>query len=334
MLPATNAPEPIAPDLGTSTIDLAMPALETDVFRGYLAEDIDRIRAIAPSDTPIDPGFFTDAMGVKVSLDYCPWVWDRTGYVESALPIPTDTYLGEAIEYAGFAIAVEKAAGQSQLSVVELGAGWGPWVSLGAVNAARLGFPKVSIVAFEADAVRYAAMRKHLSINAITPEHAEPFGEQGGREWRLHHAAAHWEDGVLYWPAASNVHDAGMAAIHDADAASDYRGLQIETVEVKATSVAGAIEHLPVVDFMHIDIQGGEADLIPRLLDVLEAKVRVLFIGTHSRKIEGDFIELLGSRGWDLYRERPCQFYPMSEAPTLTGRTYMDGAQLWVNKRV
>lgn len=321
-------------DVGPSSIDASLPALESDVFRGYLAEDIDRIRRIAPTETPVDPTLFTDAMGVKVSLDYCPWIWDRTGYVERRLPIPTDTYLGEAIEYAGFAIAVEKAAGQSQLSVVELGAGWGPWVSLGAVNAVRLGFPKVSIVAFEADATRFAAMRQHLSINAIVSQEEPAFGEREGCEWRLHHAAAHWEDGTLYWPASSNVHDAGMAAIHDASAVSDYRGQEIQTIEVKATSVAGAIEHLPVVDFMHIDIQGGEAELIPQLLEVLERKVRVLFLGTHSRKIEGDFIELLGSRGWQLYRERPCQFYPMSEAPTLTGRTYMDGAQLWINARL
>ncbi|RZI59781.1 MAG: hypothetical protein EOP94_02535 [Zymomonas sp.] len=125
-----------------------------------------------------------------------------------------------------------------------------------------------------------------------------------------------------------------MAAIHDADAVADYRGNEIKTIEIKAMSVAKAIAHLPVVDFMHVDIQGGEEELIPALLDSLDASVRMLFIGTHNRKIEGDFIELLGARGWSLLRERPCQFYPMSVAPTLTGRTYMDGAQLWHNPRV
>ncbi len=311
-----------------------MPTLETDVFRGYLGEDIERIRAIAPTHTVADPAFFTDAMGVKVSLEYCPWVWDRTGYVERRLPIPNDTYLGEAIEYVAFALAVERASGQHQLSVVELGAGWGPWVSLGAVNASRLGFAKVSIVAFEADVTRFAALRRHLAINGVVDESAPDFGQEGHREWHLHQAAAHSENGVLYWPAASNVHDAGMAAIHEAGTEQDYRGQAIETIEVKATSVAQAIDHLPVVDFMHVDIQGGEADLIPSLLEVLKRKVRVLFLGTHSRKIEGDLIDLLGSEGWSLHRERPCQFYPLSEAPTLIGRTYLDGAQLWINSRL
>lgn len=320
--------------LGDSTVDLNLPVLETDVFRGYLGEDIERIRSIAAPEAAPDPQFFTDAMGVKVSLEYCPWVWDRTGYAERRLPIPTDTYLGEAIEYAGFGLAVERARGQKQLSVVELGAGWGPWVSLGGVTASRLGFAKVSIVAFEADATRFAAMRRHLAINRVVDESAPDCGHDERREWRLHHAAAHSVNGVLYWPAASNLHDAGMAAIHEADAAQDYRGKTIETVEVKAIAVAEAIEHLPVVDFMHVDIQGGEADLIPSILDDLERKVRVLFLGTHSRKIEGDLIELLGSRGWGLYRERPCQFYPLSEAPTLIGRTYVDGAQLWINSRL
>lgn len=320
--------------LGQGSIDLSLPATESDVFRGYLAEDIERIRAIAPRDLVADASVFTDCMGIKVSLEYCPWVWDRTGYVESRLPIPTDTYLGEAIEYAGFAIAVEMAAGQEQFSVVELGAGWGPWVSLGAVNAHRLGFEKTSIVAFEADRMRFEGLRKHLALNGVVDASAPEFGERPGYEWRLYKAAAHWEEATLYWPAASNLHDAGMAAVHEADAKIDYRGQEIQLVEIQACSVANAIEHMPVVDFMHIDIQGGEEELVPHLLDVFERKVRILFIGTHSRKIEGDFIKVLGDRGWLLFRERPCQFYPLSEAPTLTGRTYMDGAQLWVNPRL
>lgn len=321
-------------EMHPSTIEEALPALETDVFRGYLGDDPERIRAIMPTDTAVDPTCFTDAMGVKVSLDYCPWIWDRTGVVETRIPIPTDTYLGEAIEYVGFAVAVERATGRDTLTIVELGAGWGPWVSLGSVNAHRLGFPNARIVAFEADGVRYNALRQHLALNNIVPADAPAEGEAGGYQWKLHHAAAHWEDSVLYWPAESNVLDAGMAAITDPDATNDYRGQPIATIEVKAVSVTRALAHLDIIDFMHIDIQGGEEDLLPRIIDDLQTKVRVLFLGTHSRKIEGDFIQMLGDRGWHLFRERPCQFYPMSDAPTLVGRTYMDGAQLWINPRL
>lgn len=314
-----------------SSVDPALPTREKDVFRGFFAEDFDRVRAIMPAGLTPDPRAFTDALGVRISPEYCPWIAGRVGKVEARLPFPTDTYLGEAVEYVGFAHAIATAENRRRLSVVELGAGWGPWVSLGGVVGPRMGFEEIRIVAFEADSARFAALRKHLALNGIVGEDAPDAGQAPGLDWRLHDGAAHWENGTLYWPAEADANDAGNAAIADPGAATDYRGLAIATKAIKAVSVAEALDHLDMVDFMHVDIQGGEEELLPKLMDVLTEKVRVLFIGTHSRKIEGDFIGMFESRKWFLARERPCQFYSMAQSPTLAGRTYVDGAQLWLN---
>ena len=59
-----------------------------------------------------------------------------------------------------------------------------------------------------------------------------------------------------------------------------------------------------------------------------------MFIGTHSRKIEGDLIEFCNQQGWTLLRERPCQFYSQAKAPTLAGSTHHDGGQFWINDNV
>ena len=314
-----------------SNINAELPALETDVFRGYAAEDIDRIKRIMPEDLQPDSAFYTDSMGVKISPEYCPWIAASVGSVDNTVPIPGDGYIGEAIEYAAFAIATELSKNRSTFNVVELGAGWGPWVSLAAVNAPRLGFEKVNLVAFEADSTRFDSLRRHLSINNVIHPDSGNEGEDEHYGWRLLNSAAHWANTKLYWPASSNLLDAGMAPTSDPNASVDYRGKSIEHIEINAIDVIEAIDHLDVVDFMHIDIQGGEAELIPNILDALSKKVSVLMIGTHSRKIEGDFIASLPQKGWKLFRERPCQFYSMANAPTLEGLTYIDGAQMWVN---
>ena len=53
----------------------------------------------------------------------------------------------------------------------------------------------------------------------------------------------------------------------------------------------------PRIDLLHLDIQGGEANLVRDCIRSLEAKVTDLVIGTHSRTIEGRlFAELCASR--------------------------------------
>lgn len=317
--------------LHSMKINVDLPALESDVFRGYTAEDIDRIKRIMPKKISASSAYYTDSMGIRVSPEYCPWIGEFIGSVDDIPPIPSDGYLGEAIEYAAFAIATELSKYRTTFNVVELGAGWGPWVSLAAVNAPKLGFDRVNLVAFEADGTRFNSLRKHLIINDVIHSDSHDEGEDGRYGWKLLNSAAHWENTKLYWPASSDLLDAGMAPTSDPTASVDYRGKTVEHVEIDAIDVVEALSHLDVVDFMHIDIQGGEAELIPNIIDELTKKVSVLMIGTHSRKIEGDFIASLPQKGWKLFRERPCQFYSMADAPTLEGLTYLDGAQMWVN---
>lgn len=62
--------------------------------------------------------------------------------------------------------------------------------------------------------------------------------------------------------------------------------------------------------------------------------MRFLFVGTHSRKIEGDLIATLFKRGWKLEREKPCRFDGQGHTPILTGLTTDDGGQVWRNPRL
>ena len=122
-----------------------------------------------------------------------------------------------------------------------------------------------------------------------------------------------------------------MAAVSGRKPACDYRGKQGDFQKIEGRSIIKALAGYRHIDFLHIDIQGSEWDLISRCANFLDDRVRCMFVGTHNRKIEGDLIEFLHQRGWMLMRERPCRFYPMLTAPTLTGSTYHDGGQFWRN---
>jgi FkbM family methyltransferase len=144
---------------------------------------------------------------------------------------------------------------------------------------------------------------------------------------RLIQGAAGAREGVLWFPKL-NIADLGAAASSE-KVEQDYRGADVESYQVKAHSLADILGGVDHVDLLHVDIQGSEFDLLRHNLDLLAAKVDAMLIGTHSRKIEGDLVELLLGAGWRLHREKPCRVNWTLETPDLTGRTITDGCQYW-----
>lgn len=288
------------------------------------------IRDLVHKEVEPVPGIYTDSVGVRVGPDYCPWIADKVGIVEQSLPLP-HAYNGDGMEYAALALALQWAAGKTTFVVGELGAGWGPYTSAAAVVALRKGFTHVHFVAAEADASRFRMLRQHLALNDLIPVDGADVGTGSRTSWRLLQAAVNSTDGILYWPKNDDILDAGMAAVADPGSGTDYRGLAKEFDEIKAVSLDTAFNGIDKVDFLHIDIQGAEGTLIPGSLEFLCARVKSLFIGTHSRKIEGDLIEALMKRDWVLIREKPCQFYTSVSTPSLEAKTWCDGGQFWRN---
>ncbi len=88
------------------------------------------------------------------------------------------------------------------------------------------------------------------------------------------------------------------------------------------------------MDLLHIDIQGLEHDVLAGSIELLNQRVRAIFVGTHSRKIEGLLIDLFHANGWRLERERPAKFVYEPTRPDVVGWTTRDGGQYWINPRL
>ena len=181
------------------------------------------------------------------------------------------------------------------------------------------------MIGAEASAERYALMCRHLEQNGLT--------SSSGGTIKTFHGAIWTHDGEVQFP-DSDVEDMGPA-VTSQGSKTDYRGHRVTTVSTPCVRLSTLCEGAGLIDFLHIDVQGSELDLLHNDAEWLGHNVRAMMVATHSRVIEGGIMDLLGEEGWVLKREKPCRFQ-LDEEPRSSweGLTQADGAQHWINPRL
>jgi len=102
-------------------------------------------------------------------------------------------------------------------------------------------------------------------------------------------------------------------------------------VRIRVIDIDALIKDERVVDLFHVDIQGAELELLSETFDLLSMKIRYVFVGTHSKQIEGGLFDLfLRNSAWRLEMERPAIFQLIDGRPVLT----VDGVQGWRNTAI
>jgi FkbM family methyltransferase len=297
---------------------LARAEMGEDFFGGWESSDAALFTKYAHPAEPM-PGKITDFMGIRTSTFLHPWAAHFDNQVLGEIPIPDDSLRAEAIEYFATFDSLERAPADS-FTMAEVGASYAPWTCVGAVLAKRTG-RKANLVVVEASSFLFDLIPVHLRENGIEPS-----------EIRLINGAAGARAGTLYFPKVTNPGDNGSQTA-DAPLETDYVGRQVEHEEVTAYPLSALLPE-GVVDLIHIDVQGVEFGVIEAAIDVLDERVRAMFIGTHSRLIEGQLLDLLHSHGWQLVQERPTKFVYHEDRPDVIGWTTRDGGQYWINKRL
>ncbi len=261
------------------------------------------------SDLKISSGCFTNWLGLQTDSAIFATNETINEKIFPDLPTGGDGVYGGYPEYASFLTAIEQTPSRKRFTAIELGAGWGPWISGIGVVCKRLGFERVDLVGVEADPHKCDLMRQHLSRN--------------GLEGKVLQGAAWTEDTTLKFPIISQL-DHGAAASVQASK-KDYRGKEQEYIDVPAYSLKTICKDLGVIDYMHWDIQGAELSVAKSVVELLNSNVRFLFIGTHSRPIEGALIEFFYQNQWDILYQHPCHFVYDKSMPSIEGMTRTDG---------
>jgi len=260
------------------------------------------------------PRHLTNFLGVLIDPKFFPSILaGRAGRIEP-VPIPANWH-ADIAEWAGMLRAVELAPGP--FTMIELGCGWGYWMNNMGAAARRMG-RAIQLIDIEGDPGHIGFAREACEANGFQPS-----------QFTLHHGIASSRSGPALFPRQGSAGSSwGLEPIFDATDAQRDQAVRSRRYDVLPMIPLEEIAapH-PRIDLLHIDIQGGEADLIAACVPFLAHKVAYLVIGTHSRAIEGKLFEVLLSAGWRLEIERPCQVR-LTEA---TPANQVDGVQAWRN---
>lgn len=291
-----------------------------------MIEDSERLFSrYAHELTDVHPDCFANCFGLQTHADLFHSTAAFAGKTIPGYPIPDDRVYGGQAEYAALLTAFDRRLDQASFTAVELGAGWGPWISLAGVVAKRESVSSINLVAVEASELKVSALKEHLRRNQIL--------NGPGLSAKVIHGAAWKENTTLFFPKEMPITDYGGAA-SDTDSRNDYRGFAYETTPVPAYSLDTICGELKRVDYMHWDIQGAERELAKLSTEFLMERVKYIFIGTHSRAIEGALMEIFFDMKGTLLWQQPCAFKFDLDIPTLEGMTTTDGEMIWTNPHI
>lgn len=296
----------------TDEFAAALQPLQLSVARHHLSHDL-LAPFMDPSNPEGEPGFFRDAFGVRTCCAFLPESLEQHSGKVGRLDKDPVLALHDVEELEYFLRSIEAARGT--LTVVELGAGWGPWIVLGAVLGRRRGL-SVRLVAVEGAREHVEFMREHMRNNGIEPG-----------DHRLVHAIVGAQDGVAHFPRLAAAREEWGA---EAQFSGGTAGADVEADALPCLSVATVLEGLDNVDVLHCDIQGAEADAIRAGINVLTACVRRVIVGTHRRGIEEQLHHVFFDHGWHLEADQSCRMIDVGDRLLLI----QDGLQVWRNERL
>jgi hypothetical protein len=272
------------------------------------------IRRHAAPNVSADPQHLTNYLGVRINPKFFPTILtEHTGLIEP-VPIPANWH-ADIAEWGAALRAVDLAG--KHFTMIELGCGWGCWMNNTGVAARRAG-KTVHLIGVEGDRGHIAFARESTASNGF--KHSEVV---------LHHGIAAASAGTALFPRQTQAGvDWGLKPIFGASDAQRQQAQRTGSHDVlRMITLAELAAPWPRIDLLHIDIQGGEADLIAASLAALQEKVAYLLIGTHSRPIEGKLFDTLLNAGWRLEIERPALLSLGPAGPIVT----VDGVQGWRN---
>ena len=297
----------------------AMPATPP-AFVGFRPADVALVRRFRPYDGPGEAGFTTNFLGVRTRVAFVTTLGPFDGVVEPA-PVPAGSLIGGATEWLGTLKSVLGATGCWRM--LELGAGFGPWMTATAAAARQCGITDIRLYGVEGDAGHAAFMHQHLCDNGLDPaDHV------------LLHGVVGATDGTARWAEVAD-----PARVYGGrplpDSGVDYHGaLQPRQATVPMFGITDLLAREPRWNLVHMDIQGGEAEVCRAGMAALTERVGWAVVGTHGRLMDGEVMAAFHAAGWWLEHETPSIMAWREKARSLESMTTADGAQVWRNPRL
>jgi hypothetical protein len=274
---------------------------------------IEIINKYAISNITPSPDHVTNFLGVKVRPEFFPSILSSSFGVVEPVPIPANWH-ADIAEWASCLRSIDLSA--DRFVMLELGCGWGCWMNNCGVTAKHAG-KQIKLYGVEADTGHIIYAKNAFNDNGITEQ-----------EFVLSQGIAGKSASIVLFPSIESGIDWSGTAIFNPSQQQQEAADSGKYARLPVINIGDLIKKECRLDFMHVDIQGAELDLLSEIFDLLCIKVRYIFIGTHSKQIEGGLIDLFTSNGiWKLEVERPAIFQIIDGSPKVT----VDGVQAWRN---
>lgn len=255
-----------------------------------------------------DGRFLHDFLGVRTDPEFrIQFRPDPPGPVAPGYPEPGPVYF----ETVFVLEAVLSAATRTRrpFTVVELGAGYGPWLVFAHAALQRVRPGATHLVGVEMLGEHVTRMRRHFADNGLDPSaHTILHGAIGDR------------DGTAFYVPDP---DPGEAYGH-----AVARGAIDRAVEVPRIGMANLLEPLSHVDLMHVDVQGEEERILAASTALLGKRVARLLVATHDGGIHRRLRELMLGEGWRLTADHGVRSRERTSFGTVL---FLDGMLGFVN---
>jgi FkbM family methyltransferase len=269
---------------------------------------------------PVDPGWDVNFLGVRTRVSFFSVFARLADYPrgctrEAPKPVPNEDYF----EWIALLEAVLDA--QGSFTMVELGAGWGRWIVNGIGALRAQGNLPYLVVGVEAEPTHFEWMKQHLVDNDVDLRRATliegAVADADGDVWFHVGEPGDWYGQRIALP---------EEVTPETERQREICGRSV--ARIRAVSLRTVLRNLDRVDLLDVDIQGAEADALEAASDVVNGKVKRMYVGTHDQTNEGRLRRLFGGLEWEGVYDFPGG--GVSDTPW--GRmTFEDGVQLWVN---
>ncbi len=280
------------------------------------------LKRFRPWTGVVPSGYFAYFLGNLTRADYWAFskeiraLYDRERVEAFSAPSIDDNI------FDWLALLEAVAEAKESFTMVALGAGWGRWLVAGALAAKQFGDLPCRLVGVEAEPTHFQWMREHFADNGIDPADHELIeaaaADRSGQAWFYFGKPDSWYGQSL-------INDPALDQAAGTDEL-EYRGEKARLV--RTVGLADLVSHYPRIDYLHMDIQGAELDVLASAPEVLTARVKRVLVGTHSIDIEDGLRRLFSELGWRAQYDFSLNSeLHINDAVVTLG----DGVQVWIN---
>jgi FkbM family methyltransferase len=278
------------------------------------------------------PGWQVNGLGIRTRESFA----DQSDWNVKFQPSEKPEFNEAYFEWIDTLTAVNNA--KDHFRMIEVGAGFGPWLVVAGAAINQRSKISYQLVGVEADIYRFNWMKQHFIDNNIDLKgHCFFHGvvnEMGRAVWfdvgdskksygatilRGNNIPTLWKDGVRGW-LRFLLHRRKLRKIE-----------AIRPERVRAYRLSKILKKFSKVDFVDMDIQGVEGEVVRESISELNKKVKMIHIGTHNHEVEDYLFKTFVTHGWDCiwnFKNGRIQPTPYGEIQ------FSDGVQTWVNPRI